>query len=75
MKFTIYGKTNCTSCVQAKQLLESVGLDFEYKQLGNDFELLEMYDIAPRTHKAFPMIVKDGEYLGGIAELKQLLNK
>ena len=75
MKFTIYGKTNCNSCTQAKQLLESVGLDFEYKQLGKDFELLEMYEIAPRTHKAFPMIAKDGKYLGGIVELKQLLNK
>ncbi len=74
MKYTIFGKTNCPSCKQAKQLLESKELEFEYKQLGTDFELLEMYEIAPRTHKAFPMIAKDGKYLGGLPELKSLLS-
>lgn len=71
MKFTIFGKKPCQSCDTAKMLLDKVGLEYEYKQLGKDFELLEMYEFAPRTHKAFPMILKDGCYLGGLQELKE----
>lgn len=72
--FIIYGKENCNACVQAKQLCESKGVEFEYKQFGKDFDLSEMYSIAPRTHKSFPMISDDDKYIGGLPELKTLLS-
>ena len=81
MKVTIYGKVNCKSCDEAKQLCVNKSVEYEYKQMGKDFELLEMYFIAPRNHKSFPMITKlvkyDGvemeEYIGGLTELKEVL--
>lgn len=81
MKVTIYGKANCKSCEEAKQLCDNNSVEYEYKQMGKDFELLEMYYIAPQNHKSFPMItvlvkydgVEMEEYLGGLTELKEIL--
>ena len=81
MKVTIYGKANCKSCDEAKQLCDNNSVEYEYKQMGKDFELLEMYYIAPRNHKSCPMItilvkydgVEMEEYIGGLAELKEVL--
>ena len=71
--FEVYGKANCQACNEAKQLLENAGENFEYKQLGKDFSLAEMFEIAPATHKTFPMIAKDGKYIGTLADQKSLL--
>ena len=77
MKVTIYGKTNCKSCDEAKQLCDNNSVEYEYKQMGKDFEILEMYSIAPRNHKSFPMITvieNDVEsYIGGLHQLQQIL--
>ena len=81
MKVTIYGKVNCKSCDEAKQLCVNKSVEYEYKQMGKDFELLEMYYIALRNHKIFPMItilvkydgVQMEEYIGGLTELKEVL--
>ena len=77
----IYGKTGCSVCIQAEQLLETKGLDYEYALLGLDYSLEEFYNVAPKTHRTFPMIAKlvkyDGvemkEYIGGLVELKEML--
>lgn len=73
MKYTIYGKTGCSACIQAKQLLESKQAEYEYVLLGLNYSLDEFYSIAPKTHRAFPMIAVDGKYLGGLIELKEVL--
>lgn len=72
--FVIYSKKDCNSCTQAKQLLDNLELDYKYKVLGDDYDLAEFYSIAPRSHRAFPMIAKDGEYLGSLLELKALFS-
>ena len=77
----IYGKAGCVSCIQAKQLLETKGLEYEYALLGLNYSLGDFYNVAPKTHRTFPMITKlvkyDGvemeEYIGGLVELKELL--
>ena len=71
--FTVYGKTGCSACVQAEQLLETKGLDYEYALLGLNYSLEEFYNVAPKTHKTFPMVTKDGKYIGGLVELKEVL--
>ena len=77
MKVTIYGKANCKSCDEAKQLCDNKSVEYEYKQMGKDFEILEMYSIAPRNHKSFPMIttIENGveSYVGGLQQLQQIL--
>ena len=71
--YTVYGKTGCSACVQAKQLLETKGLECEYALLGLNYSLEDFYNVAPKTHKTFPMVTKDGKYIGGLVELKEVL--
>lgn len=80
-KYVVYSKENCPACVEAKSLLESKGIPFEVKILGVDFGLLDMYKIAPRHHKSFPMlsVIEGGEggeevYVGGNVKLKEILD-
>ena len=76
-KYIVYSKENCPSCVEAKTLLESKGIPFEVKTLGVDFGLLDMYKIAPRAHRTFPMlsVIDRGEelYFGGNVKLREAL--
>lgn len=76
-KYIVYSKENCSACLEAKALLESKGIPFEVKTLGVDFGLLDMYKIAPKNHRTFPMIsaIEDGEevYVGGNVKLRELL--
>lgn len=67
---TIYSKENCGACKTAKQYCDQYSLDYEYKVLNTDYNLSEFFSIAPRTHKSFPMIAVDGNYIGGLNELK-----
>lgn len=71
--YEVFGKANCQACKEAVKLLENAGEDFVYKQLFRDFTLNEFYDIAPESHKTFPMVAKDGKYLGTLLDLKPLL--
>lgn len=73
----IYGKEDCTYCVQAVQLCESKGLDYDYKSMGKHYEREELIDkisgefgVIPRS---MPQIVQDGSYVGGFRELKEKL--
>ena len=67
----IYGKTQCPYCDMAKNLCEQKGLDFEYKQLGIDFDRDEMLSTFPGA-RTFPQIILDGQKIGGYTELKEL---
>ena len=72
--YTIYSKPSCSYCLQAKQLLEMKQLPFEYKQLGADYTLQELLEVSP-TSRTFPVIVKDGEVIGGFNNLCEYLNQ
>ena len=72
--YTIYSKPNCSFCLQAKQLLEQNKLEFEYKQLGTHYNLDELMTLSPDA-RTFPMIVKDGEVVGGFNNLVEYLNQ
>ena len=74
MKVTILGKDNCGSCVSAKQLCELKNVEYEYQELGKDYDITQFYNLVPRSHKTFPAILVDNEYIGGLNSLQQLLN-
>ena len=67
--YTIYSKLDCIFCERAKQKLVEENYEHKIKVLGVHFEVEDLYEIAPRTHKTFPVITKDGEYVGGYHEL------
>ena len=73
-KYIIYSKPNCVYCLQAKQLLEMEELPFECKNLGTHYSLQEFMELFPNA-KSFPMIVKDGEVVGGFNNLVEYLNQ
>ncbi len=72
--YTIYSKPSCGYCLQAKDLLEQSKLEFEYKQLGTHYSLQEFMELFPNA-STFPMIVKDGELIGGYSELVEHLKQ
>ena len=72
--YTIYSKPNCGYCLQAKDLLTMEQLPFEYKQLGTNYSLQEFMELFPNA-RTFPMIVKDGEVVGGFNNLVEYLKQ
>ena len=72
--YTIYSKPSCGYCLQAKQLLEQNRLEFEYKNLGTHYNLQEFMELFPNA-RTFPMIVKDGEVIGGYNDLCEYLKQ
>ena len=72
--YTIYSKPNCSFCLQAKDLLEQNNLDFEYLQLGTHYNLDVLMEMFPNA-RTFPMIVKDGEVVGGYNDLAESLKQ
>ena len=77
--FCVYSKSSCSSCIKAKQLLQDNNYEHVIKMLGVDFDIMDLYAIAPKSHKSFPMITKlvDGveEYVGGYKELVTAIEK
>lgn len=66
---TIYGKTGCTYCIQAKNHLEKMGIEFIEKLLDKDFTRDSFLSIYPDA-KTFPHIVEeDGTVVGGYTQL------
>jgi glutaredoxin len=72
MKVEIWSKPACPFCVQAKQLAELKGFDYEYKMFGDDFDRETLMETFPGA-RTFPQIIVDGEKIGGFTEFKALV--
>lgn len=70
----IYGKEQCTFCVQAKQLCETRNYPFVYKQLGQDFTREEVMQQFPEA-RTFPQITVNGTAIGGYGEFKKYIEE
>ena len=73
MKAIVWSKYQCTFCDQAKALLESKGIPFEERKIGDGFTKEELLEAVP-TARAVPQIFLDDEYIGGFNELRKKLN-
>ena len=75
--FIVYGKPDCPHCTEAKMLLDLKGAEYEYLQVGVDLtkqelvSVMEVFGVLPRS---VPQITKEGKYVGGLKELKILLD-
>ena len=69
----IYGKVGCVSCKEAVTLCENKGVDYQYLSLGKDYNVSEFMSIKD-GHRSFPLILKDGEYVGTLTHLQNILN-
>ena len=76
----IYSKDNCQQCDSAKLLCQMKGVDYVVKTLDVDYTRDELMHISPKARSLPIIVVKvkyDGvemeEYIGGLAELKEVL--
>ena len=67
--YEIYSKIDCSNCDKAKQALVQEGYEHKVRVLGVHFTIEDLYQIAPLSHRSFPMVTKQGTYLGGVEEL------
>ena len=74
MKAEIFGKTDCIHCEKAKMLCSQKGIDFDYQELGKDFEMDLILEMFPGA-RTFPQIIVDGKYIGGYDDLETFLKK
>lgn len=70
----IWGKPQCPFCDRAKQLCETRGLKYTYKQLGVDFEREEVLEEFPGA-RTFPQIKVNGDKIGGYDKLGTYLEE
>jgi glutaredoxin 3 len=63
----IWGKPACPSCSKAKALCEQRGYQFEYLELGKDFDRDAVLSEFPEA-RTFPQIVVGGQKVGGFEQ-------
>lgn len=70
---TVWSQTNCPACAEAKRLLEQHGTYIVEKMLGiNGYTKKDLIEVVPQA-RSVPQIFLDGEYVGGLQELKRKL--
>jgi len=72
MKAILWSKYDCPYCDQAKALLNSKGIVFEEKKIGDGYTKEELLEAVP-TARSVPQIFLDGELVGGFTELRKKL--
>lgn len=69
----LWSKYHCVQCEQAKMLLKNNGIKFEERKIGDGYTKEELLEAIP-TAKSVPQIFLNGEYVGGLTELKKTLS-
>jgi glutaredoxin 3 len=72
MKAIIWSKDHCPFCVQAKNLLESKGIEYEERKIGTAWTKEQLLEAVPNA-RTVPQIFLGEEHVGGYTELKQRL--
>jgi len=68
MKAIVWSKNACPFCVQAKALLESKGIEFEERNVQEDWTKEQLLEAVPAA-RTLPQIFLDDNYIGGFTEL------
>lgn len=71
VEFTVYGKPACSGCEQAKSLLKSKGLNFEYINVMQAPSAQQLF--REKGFRSVPQIYQGTEYIGGFLELQKAL--
>jgi glutaredoxin 3 len=72
MKAIVWSKDQCAFCEQAKSLLEMKGIEYEVRNISQDWTREQLLESVP-TARSVPQIFLDEEYVGGFQELRQRL--
>jgi glutaredoxin len=69
----VWSQANCPACTEAKRLLDQHGVRIEERMLGiNGYTKKDLIELVPHA-RSVPQIFVDGEYVGGLQELKRKL--
>ncbi len=70
----VWSQTNCPACTEAKRLLDNNGISYSECMIGiNGYTKKDLIAVVPNA-RSVPQIFVDGNYIGGLLELKKLLN-
>ena len=72
MKAIVWSKDQCPFCVQAKALLESKGIEYEERNVSQDWTKEQLLEAVP-TARTLPQIFLNEEHVGGFNELRKKL--
>jgi len=68
-KALVWSKNNCPFCVQAKNLLKLKGIEFEERNINEEWTREQLLEAVP-TARTLPQIFLDDNYIGGFTELR-----
>jgi glutaredoxin 3 len=71
MKATVWSKTPCPYCDQAKALLKQRGIDYEERNITEGTWTKEQLMEAVPNARTVPQIFIDEQLIGGFNELRQ----
>jgi glutaredoxin 3 len=71
-KAIVWSKDSCPYCVQAKALLQLKGIEFEERNINQDWTREQLLEAVP-TARTLPQIFLDQAHIGGFTELKKHL--
>jgi glutaredoxin len=71
-KALVWSKNNCPFCVQAKNLLKLKNIEFEERNINEEWTREQLLEAVP-TARTLPQIFLDDNYIGGFTELRQHL--
>lgn len=73
MTFTIYGRPNCTFCMQATALLDRKNISYSYYNLMEMEPIQTQHILGDSGMRTVPIIYRDGECIGGFEQLKEIV--
>jgi glutaredoxin len=72
MKAIVWSKDQCPYCDQAKALLKSRNIEFEERNVSQDWTREQLLEAVPNA-RTVPQIFLDGKLVGGYTELRKKL--
>jgi glutaredoxin len=69
MKAVVWSKDACPFCVQAKALLEARGIEYEERNVSQDWTREQLLEAVPNA-RTLPQIFLDGQHIGGFTDLR-----
>ena len=76
---TIYGKSQCPNCTNAKVFLQKNNINFEYKSIEDEAACTAFFERATKELggplRSVPQIWVGAKYVGGYFELVKFINQ
>jgi glutaredoxin 3 len=69
MKAVVWSKDACPFCVQAKALLELRGIEYEERNVSQDWTREQLLEAVPNA-RTLPQIFLDNQHIGGFTDLR-----